>query len=83
MDRQGKLPMYIDGCYVCSRPNKLKEAALEELKRFNREFNTEHMKVHTLKIFIDGTLKIHTAAMVGHRYDRLHRLQRRRTSGGY
>ena len=29
-----------------------------------REYNTEHLNVHTLKIFIDGTLKIHTAAMV-------------------
>ena len=52
-----------DGCYVLTQPGKLKEA-LEEVKRFRNEFNTEHMKVHTLKIFMDGTLKIETAAMV-------------------
>ena len=63
LDKQGKLPVYIDGCYVLTQPAKLKEA-LEGVKRFRSEFNTEHMKVHTLKIFMDGTLKIETAAMV-------------------
>ena len=63
IDKQGKLPIYIDGCYVLTRPSKMQEA-LEEVRRFNRKFNTEHLKVHTLKIFMDGTLKIETAAMV-------------------
>ena len=63
MDGQGKLPIYIDGSYVLTRPSKMQEA-LDEVRRFNREFNTEHLKVHTLKIFMDGTLKIETAAMV-------------------
>ena len=63
LDRQGKLPVYVDGCYVLTQPRKMKEA-LEGVKRFREEFNTEHMKVHTLKIFMDGTLKIETAAMV-------------------
>ena len=63
LDRQGKLPVYVDGCYVLTQPRKMKEA-LEGVKRFREEFNTEHMKVHTLKIFMDGTMKIETAAMV-------------------
>ena len=63
LDRQGKLPVYVDGCYILTNPRKVKEA-LEETKRFNREFNTEHLKVHTLKILMDGTLKIETAAMI-------------------
>ena len=63
LDRQGKLPVYIDGCYVITQPRQVPEA-LEELKRFERRFDTDHLKVHTLKIFNDGTLKIHTAAMV-------------------
>ena len=62
-DRQGKLPIYIDGCYVLSIPAK-KSEALAELERFHREFDTEHLKVHTLKIFMDGTMKIETAALV-------------------
>ncbi|MBR6346981.1 MAG: amidohydrolase family protein, partial [Bacteroidales bacterium] len=63
LDRQGKLPVYVDGCYVLTQPGKMREA-LDGVKRFRREFDTEHMKVHTLKIFMDGTLKIETAAMV-------------------
>ena len=63
LDREGKLPIYIDGCYVLTQPRKVQEA-LEEVKRFNKKFTTEHLKVHTLKIFMDGTLKIETAAMV-------------------
>ncbi len=63
LDRQGKLPVYVDGCYVLTQPRKMQEA-LEGVKRFREEFDTEHMKVHTLKIFMDGTLKIETAAMV-------------------
>ncbi|MBP5483298.1 MAG: amidohydrolase [Bacteroidales bacterium] len=63
MDKEGKLPVYIDGCYMLTNPNKT-DKALAELKRFNREFNTPHLRVHTLKILMDGTQKIHTAAMV-------------------
>jgi len=63
MDRLGKLPIYVDGCYVIAAPWQAKEG-LEELKRFRREFSTEHLKVHTMKIFMDGTFKIHTAALL-------------------
>lgn len=63
LDKQGKLPVYVDGCYVLTQPRKMREA-LEGVKRLHKEFTTEHMKVHTLKIFMDGTLKIETAAMV-------------------
>ena len=63
MDRQGKLPVYVDGSYFLTNRAKVQEA-IEETKRWNREFTTEHMKVHTLKIFMDGTMKIHTAAMM-------------------
>ena len=63
LDKQGKLPIYIDGSYVLTRPSKMHEA-LEEVRRFSRKFNSEHLKVHTLKIFMDGTLKIETAAQV-------------------
>ena len=63
LDRQGKLPIYVDGCYVIASQREA-EKGLEELKRFGREFNTEHLKVHTMKAFMDGTRKIHTAAMV-------------------
>ena len=63
LDKQGKLPVYVDGSLVVNA-EKDAEQGLRELKRIQREYNTEHLKVHTMKIFMDGTQKIHTAAMV-------------------
>ena len=63
LDRQGKLPVYIDGSLVVDAERDAEEG-LKELKRFRDTYNTEHLKVHTMKIFMDGTQKIHTAAMV-------------------
>lgn len=63
LDRAGRLPVYVDGSYAVMDPRKLTDA-LENVTRYNRKYNTEHVKVHTLKIFMDGTLKIHTAALV-------------------
>ena len=63
LDLQGKLPIYVDGCLVITAQWEVEEG-LKELKRFRDEYNTEHLKVHTMKIFMDGTQKIHTAAMV-------------------
>ena len=63
LDKQGKLPVYVDGSLVVNAERDAKEG-LEEVKRFHREYDTEHLKVHTMKIFMDGTQKIHTAAMV-------------------
>ncbi|MBR2067644.1 MAG: amidohydrolase family protein, partial [Solobacterium sp.] len=62
LDKKGRLPIFVDGCFVLTRRDKIKET-IEETKRFRREFNTEHLKVHTLKLFMDGTLKIQTAAL--------------------
>ncbi|MBQ9047748.1 MAG: amidohydrolase [Solobacterium sp.] len=63
MDLEGKLPVYVDGCYVISAAWEA-EKGIRELKRMQKEYNTEHLKVHTLKLFMDGTLKLHSGAMV-------------------
>ena len=63
LDKQGKLPIYVDGSLVIDS-ERVVEEGLKELKRFQKEYNTEHVKVHTMKVFMDGTQKIHTAAMV-------------------
>ena len=63
LDRQGKLPVYVDGCLVVNAERDAEEG-LKQLKRMQSMYNTEHVKVHTMKIFMDGTQKIHTAAMV-------------------
>ena len=63
LDEQGKLPIYVDGCLVVNAERDAEEG-LKEVQRLQREYNTEHLKVHTMKIFMDGTQKIFTAAMV-------------------
>ena len=63
LDRQGRLPIYIDGCFVISSACEV-EDGLAELKRMREEYDTDHLKVHTLKLFMVGTLKLHTGAMV-------------------
>ena len=63
LDRQGKLPVYVDGSIALTNPKKMKEV-VEEVKRFRRKFDSKHLNVHTFKVFMDGTLRIETAAQV-------------------
>ena len=63
LDKEGKLPVYVDGCLVINTARDAEEG-LKELKRLRSEYDTEHLKIHTVKVFMDGTQKIHTAAMV-------------------
>ena len=63
LDKQGKLPVYIDGSIALTNPKKMKEV-VEGVSRFREKFNTDHLKVHTFKVFMDGTLRIETAAQV-------------------
>lgn len=63
MDKQGRLPIYIDGSFAILDPGDV-QSAIEYVKLFKKEYSSEHMNTHTLKIFMDGTLAIHTAAMV-------------------
>ena len=37
---------------------------VEKVKRFREKFDSEHLNVHTFKVFMDGTLRIETAAQV-------------------
>ncbi|MBE6007234.1 MAG: hypothetical protein E7238_08830 [Sarcina sp.] len=63
LDKKGKLPVYIDGTYALTHPKKVMEV-VDQVKRFRSKFNTDHLKIHTFKVFMDGTLRIETAAMV-------------------
>ena len=63
LDKQGKLPVYIDGSIALTNPKKMKEV-VENVKRYKGKFNTEHLNVHTFKVFMDGTLRIETACQV-------------------
>ena len=56
LDKQGKLPVYVDGSLVVNAERDAEEG-LKELKRIQREYNTEHLKVHTMKVFMDGGVR--------------------------
>ena len=53
----------IDGSIALTNPKKMKEV-VEAVKRFRQKFDSEHLNVHTFKVFMDGTLRIETAAQV-------------------
>ena len=63
LDKQGRLPIYIEGSLVVNTERDAEEG-IRQLKRMQREYNTEHLKVRTVKLLMDGTQKIHTAAMI-------------------
>lgn len=63
MDKEGKLPVYIEGSYTIYDPAK-RSTVTDELNRLNKKFNTEHFKVDTLKVYFDGSLNAKTAKMV-------------------
>lgn len=63
MDKEGKLPIHIEGSYMIFLPEML-EGAVEKLIRMNKEYATEHVRVRTFKILLDGTTNIETAYMV-------------------
>ncbi len=68
MDRAGEISVDINGSYGTMLPKYLPDI-MEELKRYNKEFNTEHLKVRTLKLWIDGTSAISTSYLLEPRYD--------------
>ena len=63
LDEQGKLPVHVEGCFVVAAQWEV-EKGIKELKRYREKYNTRNMKINTMKIFMDGTKTIHTAAMV-------------------
>ena len=68
MDRAGEISVDINGSYGSMLPKYI-PTVIDELKRYNKEFNTEHLHVHTLKLWIDGTSAISTACMLEPRFD--------------
>ena len=63
MDEDGELPIVIDCSYsICTRDAR--NGLMDVLKRYREKYNTEHMRFNTLKIMLDGTLRIHTGSVL-------------------
>lgn len=63
MDEKGELPILVDGSYAICDPAEL-DGAMEILRHFKKKFNSKHMRFNTLKIVLDGTMRVHTAYML-------------------
>ena len=63
LDDNGALPMRYHGAYTVFLPNQA-ETAVEELKRLAAAYNSENLKIDTLKIFFDGVVETRTAHML-------------------
>ncbi|MEH6585185.1 MAG: amidohydrolase [Halioglobus sp.] len=63
LDEKGALPMRYHGAYSVFLRDQA-ETAVEELKRLAAAYNSENLKIDTLKIFFDGVVDTRTAHML-------------------
>ncbi len=62
LDKAGELPVRYHGAYTLFRPQQL-PTAIEDLKALAREFNSDKLRIDTMKVFFDGILETRTAAL--------------------
>ena len=62
LDKNGQLPVRYHGAYTLFLPDDLADA-VETLKQLGKDFNSENVRIDTLKIFFDGVLETRTAAL--------------------
>ncbi|MEP4149443.1 MAG: amidohydrolase [Halioglobus sp.] len=63
LDEKGALPMRYHGAYTLFLPDQA-DTALEELQRLAATYNSENLKIDTLKVFFDGVVETRTAHML-------------------
>lgn len=62
LEKQGRLPVNYHGAYTLFLPSEA-DTAVESLKKLAEKFNSDRIKIDTLKIFYDGVLETRTAAL--------------------
>ena len=63
LDKAGQLHHYVDASYRCDNIKDL-PAAIQEAKRLSEKYTTDHLKLNTMKLFLDGTIASGNASMV-------------------
>ena len=63
LDRTGMLNVYYDGSVCFERYAELPEK-IETLREYSRKYTTKHIKINTMKLFLDGTNESGTSAML-------------------
>ncbi len=61
-DKEGILPLRYHGAYTLFLPDDL-PTAVETLLRMGEDYNSENVRIDTLKIFLDGVIETRTADM--------------------
>lgn len=62
LDKKGLLPVRYHGVYTLFLPDDLPNA-VASLKKLGDDFNSEKVRIDTLKVFLDGVIETRTAAM--------------------
>lgn len=62
LDKEGKLPVRYHGAYTLFIPDDL-PAAVQTLKKLGDDFNSDNVRIDTLKVFFDGVMETRTAAL--------------------
>jgi predicted amidohydrolase YtcJ len=62
LDKQGKLPVRYHGAYTLFVPADL-PTAVQTLKKLGEDFNSDNVRIDTLKVFFDGVMETRTAAL--------------------
>lgn len=68
MDNDGVLPIRFHGSYTLFLPDEV-DVAVDRLKALAQEFDSENVRIDTLKIFFDGVIETRTAALSHDYYD--------------
>ena len=63
LDEKGSLPMRYHGAYTVFLPDQA-DNAVQELQRLAVAYNSENLKIDTLKVFFDGVVETRTAHML-------------------
>jgi predicted amidohydrolase YtcJ len=62
LDKEGKLPVRYHGVYTLFIPDDL-PTAVQTLKKLGEDFNSDNVRIDTLKVFFDGVMETRTAAL--------------------
>lgn len=61
MDIAGKLNMYYEGACMLEEYSKLDEC-ISEIRKWQKHYTSEHVRIHTMKLFLDQTNEMGTGA---------------------
>ena len=68
MDMEGKLNMHYEGMCLLEEYDKL-EHCIETLKEWQKKYTSRHVRIHTVKFFLDGTNEMGNSASLEPHYN--------------